>query len=96
MMNAVYLEGALASKPESKEGKKGTFTKFVVEHDGSTEKRNATVEFVAFGEVAEVTAGLDVGDRVVVQGRYQTGTFTGQNGKPFTKTSNIADAVSLA
>jgi len=95
MMNSIYLSGALASDPESKKGKKSTYTKFVVNHNGSTEKRNATVEFIAFGEVAEVVTGLRSGQDVVVPGRFQTGTYTGQRGT-FTKTSNIADSISLA
>lgn len=95
-MNAVYLYGTLEDDPETIEGKKGVFTKFVVKHNGSTDKQNASVEFISFGKVAEDAAGLQAGQQVVVQGRFQTGTFKRQDGKSFTKTSVIADQVTLS
>ena len=94
-MNAVYIAGALVENPKHSTGKKTAFTKFVVAHKGSTEKRNASVEFIAFGEVAEFCAQLRQGQGVVVQGRFQTGTFQRKDGGAFTKTSVIADSVTI-
>ena len=92
-MNAIYLAGALVENPKHSTGKKAAFTKFVVAHKGSTEKRDASVEFIAFGEVAEFIAQLRQGQGVVVQGRFQTGTFQRKDGGAFTSTSVIADSV---
>lgn len=96
IMNTVYLDGNLAKKPEIKKGDKTTFAKFVVNHDGPTEKQNASVEIVTFGKLAEDIADLRKGQTVAVRGRFQTGTYKRQDGKSFTKTSIIADGVDFS
>ncbi len=88
MINSVVLVGRLANDPEMRYSSSGTqITKFRIAvsrppRAGSDEEQTDWLNVVCFGKTAEFVAQyLDKGSLVGIEGRIQTSSFDGQDGK---------------
>lgn len=86
-MNKVILMGRLTKDPEIRQAQTGTLVanySLAVDRgdkDGNTDFINCK----AFSKSAEFAQGyLHKGMKIVVEGRWQTGSFEGKNGKVYT------------
>jgi len=88
MINSVVLVGRLAADPEMRYASSGTqITKFRIAvsrppRAGSDEEQTDWLNVVCFGKTAENAAQyLDKGSLVAIEGRVQSRTWEGQDGK---------------
>ncbi|WP_337607942.1 single-stranded DNA-binding protein [Acidaminococcus intestini] len=86
-MNNVNLMGRLTRDPEARTTQSGqSVASFTLAVDRSTkgpkgEKETDFINCVAFGKTAEVVCTyVSKGQRLIVQGRIQTGSYTDKNG----------------
>lgn len=91
-MNKVILMGRLTADPEIRESTKGTkvatHTLAVDSYYKAGEKNTAFISCVAFGKNAGLAENhLRKGIKIIVQGKWQTGSYTNKNGeKVYTNT----------
>ena len=95
-MNIVNLMGRLTRDPEARTTQSGqSVASFTLAVDRSTkgpkgEKETDFINCVAFGKTAEVVCTyVSKGQRLIVQGRIQTGSYTDKNGNK-RYTTNVA------
>ena len=80
-MNKVMLSGRLTRDPRTTD--KATFFTLAVEREYKKEGFDNTdfIDCVAFGKTAEIVDKYMVkGTKVIVEGKWQTGSFTGADG----------------
>lgn len=85
-MNKVILMGRLTADPEIRESTKGTkvatHTLAVDSYYKAGEKNTAFIPCVAFGKNASfVETHLRKGIKIIVEGKWQTGSYTNKNGE---------------
>ena len=86
-MNKVILMGRLTKDPEIRQAQSG---KLIASYSlavdrGDKDKNTDFINCKAFSKSAEFAQGyLHKGMKIVVEGRWQTGSFDGKNGKVYT------------
>lgn len=97
-MNRVCLIGRLTTKPELRNGATSS-VRFSIAVQRSYKNANGTydadfINVVAFGPRAEMICNnFDKGNQIGVEGRIQTGSFTGQDGQKRYTTDVVIDQV---
>ena len=97
-MNRVCLIGRLTNKPELKTGTTSS-VRFSIAVQRNFKNQSGTydadfINLVAFGPRAEmICRNFDKGNQIGVEGRIQTGSYTGQDGQKRYTTDVIVDQV---
>lgn len=97
MANLVYITGNLVRKNEIKDAGATKVLKntLAVRREMSKEKESDFINVTAFGKTAElINKYTTMGSKVGIQGRIQTGSYEGKNGKVYT-TDVIIDKIEL-
>ena len=97
-MNRVCLIGRLTTKPELRTGATSS-VRFSIAVQRNYKNANGTydadfINLVAFGPRAEmICRNFDKGNQIGIEGRIQTGSFTGQDGQKRYTTDVVIDQV---
>lgn len=95
-MNNVILTGRMCADPEVAYATTGTAVcKFTLAVDRPNKEESADfIRITVFGKQAEaVDRNLKKGDKCAVQGRIQTGSYKGKDGRTVYTTDVVADRV---
>ena len=98
-MNVVILCGRMVRDPEYKSGEKTSVCKFTlaVDRKFSKEKEADFIGCTAFGKTADfVSKYFSKGSKIMVEGRWQTGSYTNKEGAKIYTNDCIVESVEFA